>query len=143
MAIQIRTVTQGEFYGVWQVASDERVDPRLGYVVECVCVCGNRGLVQSRKLIYGLSKSCGCLQTAQGDVAITNLWRAWDSLGRKGRNYWLDWTDFFRWSLRNGYKSTSKLHKNQAAGEHSPTNSYWYPKRVERFRRIENGPPKV
>lgn len=53
---------RGMSFGRWEVIE---LDIKSGYPTKwfCKCSCGNRGSVMSKKLIAGLSRSCGCYRS--------------------------------------------------------------------------------
>lgn len=122
----------GETFGRWTVLSraDDNIG-RTGYrtvVWNCVCECGKHKTVRGKSLIYGISRSCGCLQRELvGERASTHkgygtrLYAIWDSMRQRCNNphnnaytnygargiticeEWNDFASFRAWAICAGY----------------------------------------
>ena len=68
----------GRTFGRWTVI--ERAGSALsgGPIWRCVCSCGTEGLVMSKNLLYGRSRSCGCLHKEIMAARMGELHQAWN-----------------------------------------------------------------
>lgn len=56
-----------------------------GYLVECLCECGNRRVFAIKDLRSGNNKSCGCLAYKHGKTR-TRIYRAWSNMKKRCNN---------------------------------------------------------
>ncbi len=92
----------GQAFGNWVVLSKSEERPRPLWL--CRCRCGTEKQVDEYNLIYGKSKSCGCLRSAslashghaRRHGQRTPTYVAWQSMIRRpGRaSIWKPWSDF-------------------------------------------------
>lgn len=62
----------GEVFGRWTVMNDRMIAPNGERKWLCRCSCGTERYVLERSLIYGGSKSCGCLRKEEATAAIAH-----------------------------------------------------------------------
>lgn len=118
---------------------------------ECACECGNKVVVKGNNLIFGTSRSCGCLErelvaermTTHG-MSTTPLYRTWAGIkrrcynrnlkvyqkyGAKGITMCDEWKDSFlafcNWAVANGYKEGLTIDRIDSAGNYEPNNCQW------------------
>ena len=118
----------------------------------CKCDCGNIKTITGSKLKRGWTKSCGCIQKEWASrnmsthkMSNTTLYNVW--LRIKSRCYypknnryhryggrgikmcpeWLDFTNFYNWSMNNGYKEGLTIERIDIDKDYEPSNCCWIP----------------
>ena len=116
----------------------------------CKCDCGNIKTITGSKLKRGWTKSCGCIQKEWASrnmsthkMSNTTLYNVW--LRIKSRCYypknnryhryggrgikmcpeWLDFTNFYNWSMNNGYKEGLTIERIDIDKDYEPSNCCW------------------
>ena len=146
----------GKRFGRWTIV--KRAPDKItqsGYrniMWHCVCDCGNEKIVRGKSLVYGVSRSCGCLQKEElSDRASkhhgfgTRLYSIWNSMrqrcnnqnhrafcnyggrGIKVCNEWDDFAAFRDWAYESGYRDDAArgeltLDRIDVNGDYSPEN---------------------
>ena len=134
---------------------------RKGVYWRCQCDCGNEKVVDAISLIYGRTKSCGCLHnellakrsrkySSTDSYCYTHLYSVWSSiksrchspssstydlynaLGITVCDEWrYDFNAFREWSLKNGYKEGMKLARYYESKGFFPNNCFWKVKKKD------------
>ena len=112
----------------------------------CKCQCGTVREIQLNSLIYGTSKSCGCLQkevVSKHGERSSRLYRIHNGMknrcanksrhdfhyyGGRGITYAPEWESYetFRdWALTNGYEDHLTLDRIENDGNYEPSNCRW------------------
>lgn len=119
----------GNRYGRWLVIGEQTKDKKC----LCVCDCGTVKNVNVTNLISGKTHSCGCLisevtmkRNLTHGGSKTRLYCTWSNVKRRcndkknsryndygGRgirlcNEWLEFDNFRKWAIENGYDENSK-----------------------------------
>ena len=113
----------------------------------CKCDCGVVKTILGSSLRYGRTVSCGChhfsgLHKTHG-MTHTRLYKCWKDMksrclnknrkdyvnyGKRGIKVcdnWLDFSNFSKWALKNGYKDTLTLDRINVNGNYEPSNCRW------------------
>ena len=116
----------------------------------CKCDCGNVKSIQATHLKSGATSSCGCYQKERAILCNTihgktttslhNRWKAikqrclnsnnkrYQDYGERGINIcdeWLDFRNFEKWALNNGYAENLSLDRVDNDKGYSPDNCRW------------------
>lgn len=122
----------------------------------CQCDCGTIKKVIGPRLRSGEIKSCRCLQrekvaergTKHG-LSNTRLYKIWGNMkqrcynpnaskyylyggsGVKVCNEWLDFMNFYEWSLANGYTDNLSIDRIDSSKDYEPSNCRWVTYKVQ------------
>ena len=146
----------GEKYGRLTVIDIiPSVDANKGYSWKCRCDCGKETVVSPRKLITGLTKSCGCWKrdrvktesifdrTTHGGrhERLYSIWRGmiqrcerkenhdYPNYGGRGiavcHEWRHDYAAFREWAVSNGYSEELTIERKNVNGNYCPENCTW------------------
>ena len=143
----------GQYFTNWFVES-RAPNGKYGTVMyNCLCKCGNKGVVSSQALRLGKSKSCGCLQGelisksrkthGMTDSRLYDIWCSMKSrcntpsvsnyknYGARGIHVcekWLHNFEAFRdWAIAAGYSDDLSLDRIDVNGNYEPDNCQFIP----------------
>lgn len=120
----------------------------------CKCECGNETIVSSKNLLNNLTRSCGCYQREKAAAAgkktltkhgqsRTRLYHIWKGMKQRcidinASNYanyggrgikvcdeWLEYENFKKWALSNGYSDNLSIDRINVNGNYEPKNCSW------------------
>lgn len=117
---------------------------------ECKCECGNIKSIQATHLRSGATTSCGCYQKEKAKesnsthnlthTSLHNRWKAikqrclnpnnnrYEDYGARGItvcNEWLEFKNFYNWSVNNDYRVGLALDRRDNNTGYSPDNCRW------------------
>lgn len=118
----------------------------------CKCSCGISKEIRYQSLLYGISKSCGCLRKELASInnkthgdSKTRLYSIWFGIKKriyniKNKEYhnyggrgikickeWLKYENFREWALNNGYTDMLTIERVNYNGNYCPKNCTWIP----------------
>lgn len=117
-------------------------------LVNVICDCGNKKIVNYSSLIRGISKSCGCYkkelagnQNKTHGLSKHKLFKVWQKIKERcyyskdkfyknygGRGIYMceDWKNdfkkFYDWSVENGWKEGLQIDRTKNNGNYEPSN---------------------
>lgn len=138
----------GEKFGKLTVVKRVTNETKNGVFWLCKCDCGNESVVKASNLRSGSTKSCGCIRkktipSFRHGMSRTRMYGIWG--GMKDRcsnpkyhgymNYggrgisvcedWKEFTNFYEWSMSNGYQDNLSLDRIDVNGNYEPSNCRW------------------
>ena len=125
-------------------------------LVRCLCDCGKEIVTLFPTLKNGHTLSCGCYHSEElkkrnlkyGDTTrgkVTRLYRCWNNMisrckyqktefhkyyidkGISVCNEWLDFRNFKKWALENGYDDNLTIDRINSYNNYCPENCRWIP----------------
>lgn len=141
----------GQRFGRLVVIKQDTTSKRTKWI--CECDCGKIKSIQATHLRSGASTSCGCYQkemarksNSKHNLTHTSLHNRWKTLKQRclnpnSNNYknyggrgiklceeWKEFSNFYDWSIKNGYKQELELDRINNDGNYEPSNCRWIEK---------------
>lgn len=122
-------IYKGQQFGYLKILEELPPKKWIRYVL-AQCVCGKIKTYPLYPLVSGKTKSCGCRKCFKHGLSNSRLWKTWyymkerccnpkassyNLYGAKGIRVceeWLDFENFYQWSIDNGYKEEIKNGRN-------------------------------
>lgn len=116
-----------------------------------LCSCGNKKEIIMSSVKSGKTKSCGCLRAREtgerrkkhnlSKTKLYNVWshmksrcynvnnKAYKDYGERGISTCNEWKDdfivFYNWAIKNGYKESLTIDRENNDGNYEPDNCRW------------------
>ena len=127
----------------------------------CKCDCGKETIITGQKLRTGHTKSCGCIiyeqktRLTHGMTGTTlhNRWlnmksRCYNPKNKRYARYggrgitvcqeWMDFTNFYNWSINNGFNESLTLDRIENDKGYCPQNCRWATQKLQANNRSSN-----
>ena len=108
-------------------------------IILCKCECGNLKKIRLLHLIRNRTLSCGCLSKKRNGLGNSLLCKVWRQMKYRCKvsnyktkvyfdknikvdDYFLNWENFYNWSISNGYKKGLQLDRINNLENYSPEN---------------------
>lgn len=150
----------GKKFGILTVIEQAGKSPKGNYMWLCQCECGNQKVINSSNLLYGHTKSCGCLRitsnTKHGccndrlykiyyeiiDRCFNSNNKCYSSYGGRGIIMCDEWKNdylkFEKWSIENGYKQGLSIDRIDNDKGYNPDNCRGTNNKVQARNRRNN-----
>lgn len=149
---------RGQKFGRWTVL--EEAGRKCGGVLwRCQCDCGTIREVTATHLRAKNSVSCGCYSKEihtkhrKSRGSIYHVWqcmkdRCFNPNAQEAKHYiekgisvcdeWLDFDNFYKWAVANGYKKGLSLDRIDNDGNYEPSNCRWATPKMQARNRSNN-----
>ena len=159
---KVRIDITGQKYGRLTVLNYAYTKNKIAHW-KCKCDCGNIKVVKGPRIKNGDIKSCGCLRRelarkkstkhGQHGTRLYNIWKGvmnrcntkgsstfykYGGRGIKVVDEWINFDNFKKWALDNGYKDNLTIERIDVNGNYEPDNCKWIPAKEQHYNKRTN-----
>jgi hypothetical protein len=158
--VNFKNLTNKEFGYLTAICVDDSKSNSKHTYWKCKCVCGNTRSLQTYQLTSGKVTSCGCMnkKTKKSEIISKNRrlysvycsmlarcnnpksisYKSYGAKGIKVCEEWKEYSNFYEWSINNGYDDKLSIDRIDNSKGYSPSNCRWIPLSEQAKNRTNN-----
>lgn len=158
--VNFKNLTNKEFGYLTAISVDDSKSNSNHIYWKCKCACGNTRSLQTYQLTSGKVTSCGCMnkKTKKSEIISKNRrlysvyysmlarcnnpksisYKSYGAKGIKVCEEWKEYSNFYNWSINNGYDDKLSIDRIDNSKGYSPSNCRWIPLSEQTKNRTNN-----